>query len=50
MHLAEDSKSLASVLKAAAVPVLDLDTCRMTDVNGGRSQSILDTMLCAGYF
>ncbi|XP_031629228.1 serine protease 30-like [Contarinia nasturtii] len=44
----EDNKSMAAVLRAAAVPLLDLETCRMSDVNGGRSQSILDTMICAG--
>lgn len=48
MCLADDTKSIAPVLKAAAVPLLDLDTCRSRDVNGGRHQSILDTMLCAG--
>lgn len=49
LNLAEDNKSLAyHGLRAAAVPLLDLETCRMSDVNGGRSQSILDTMICAG--
>lgn len=49
-YLAEDKKSLAPTLRAAAVPLLDMETCRMSDVNGGRSQSILDTMICAGKF
>lgn len=48
--LAEDNKSLAPILRAASVPLLDLETCRLSDVNGGRSQSILDTMICAGLF
>lgn len=47
-YIAEDNKSLAPVLRAAAVPLLDLETCRMSDVHGGRSQGILDTMMCAG--
>lgn len=47
---AEDNRSLAPTLRAAAVPLLDMETCRMSDVNGGRSQSILDTMICAGKF
>ncbi|XP_023703024.1 serine protease 30 [Cryptotermes secundus] len=40
--------SLSQVLQVAAVPLLDLDTCRRADVYGGRRQSILDSMLCAG--
>lgn len=48
--LAEDNKSLAPVLRAAAVPLLDMETCRMSGVNRGRSQNILDTMICAGKF
>jgi hypothetical protein len=46
---AEDvDSSLSQVLQVAAVPLLDLDTCRRADVYGGRRQSILDSMLCAG--
>lgn len=48
--VAEDNNSLAPTLRAAAVPLLDMETCRMSNVNGGRSQSILDTMICAGKF
>lgn len=48
--IAEDQKSLAPVLRAAAVPLLDMETCRLSDVSGGRSQSILDTMICAGLY
>lgn len=48
--LAEDNKSLAPVLQAAAVPLLDMETCRMSGVNRGRSQNILDTMICAGEY
>lgn len=40
---------MASILRAAAVPLLDIDICRNTEVNGGRQQTILDTMLCAGF-
>ncbi|XP_069699799.1 serine protease 33-like [Periplaneta americana] len=40
--------SLSQVLQVAAVPLLDLNTCRRADVYGGRRQSILDSMLCAG--
>jgi len=47
---AEDLKSLAPTLKVAAVPLLDLETCRQSSINGGRQQEILDTMLCAGNF
>ncbi|XP_014239480.1 serine protease 33-like isoform X2 [Cimex lectularius] len=43
-----DSKSLSSTLRAASVPLLPLSTCRQADVYGGRLQSILDSMLCAG--
>lgn len=46
---AEDvDSSLSQVLQVAAVPLLDLNTCRRDDVYGGRRQSILDSMLCAG--
>ncbi|XP_022187033.1 serine protease 27 [Nilaparvata lugens] len=44
----EDLESLSGVLKAASVPLLDLSTCRQSGVYGGRVQSILDSMLCAG--
>lgn len=44
----EDKKSLASVLRAATVPLLDQATCRGSEVNGGKNQQILDSMLCAG--
>lgn len=46
---AEDRLSLAPALRAAAVPLLDTNLCRNSDVNGGRLQYILDTMLCAGF-
>lgn len=46
----EDKKSSAPVLRAAAVPLLDQNTCRSSEVNGGRNQKILDSMLCAGKF
>ncbi|XP_026471217.1 serine protease 33-like [Ctenocephalides felis] len=45
---AEDKNRPAPVLRAAAVPLLDLRTCRMSGVYGGRQQPILDTMICAG--
>lgn len=45
---AEDLKSLSSVLRVAMVPIVDTDMCRNKDINGGRSQKILDSMLCAG--
>lgn len=44
----EDKKSLAPVLRAAAVPLLDQSICRSSEVNGGKNQQILDSMLCAG--
>lgn len=44
----EDKLSLAPVLRAAAVPLLDQNTCKSSEVNGGRNQPILDSMLCAG--
>lgn len=31
------------------MPLLDTELCRNTDVTGGRQQTILDTMLCAGF-
>lgn len=40
--------SLPKVLRAAYVPLLDLETCRHDDIYGGRHQFILDSMLCAG--
>lgn len=40
---------LSPTLKAAAVPVLSLDTCRNSDIYGGKQQQILDSMLCAGH-
>ncbi|KAK9504979.1 hypothetical protein O3M35_009141 [Rhynocoris fuscipes] len=43
-----DSDSLSPVLRAASVPLLSQHTCRQADVYGGRVQSILDSMLCAG--
>lgn len=50
MHifLEDDMTSLAEVLQAASVPLLDLETCRQDNVYGGRHQFILDSMLCAG--
>ncbi|KAJ0182962.1 hypothetical protein K1T71_000938 [Dendrolimus kikuchii] len=44
----ESTESFAPVLRAAAVPVLDLTTCRKNHVLGGRQQEILDSMICAG--
>ncbi|KAJ9587080.1 hypothetical protein L9F63_028348 [Diploptera punctata] len=44
----DEVDSLSQVLQVAAVPLLDLNTCRRADVYGGRRQSILDSMLCAG--
>lgn len=49
----KDAKSVASILRAAAVPLLDQQTCRQADVHGGGGerpppQAVLDTMLCAG--
>lgn len=35
-------------MRAASVPLLSLSTCRGSEVYGGRHQSILDSMLCAG--
>ncbi|KAK6628211.1 hypothetical protein RUM43_002023 [Polyplax serrata] len=35
-------------LRAAAVPLISLDKCRSPDILGGRRQSILDSMICAG--
>ncbi|XP_053622056.1 trypsin-like isoform X2 [Plodia interpunctella] len=45
---AEGTESFAPVLRAASVPVLDLATCRKSQVLGGRQQPILDSMICAG--
>lgn len=44
----DDKQSLAPILRAAAVPLLDQNTCKSSEVNGGRNQQILDSMLCAG--
>ncbi|KAG8293042.1 trypsin-1-like [Homalodisca vitripennis] len=44
----DDLESLSDELQAASVPVLDQHTCRQSDVYGGRDQSILDSMVCAG--
>ena len=49
-HEVDNLQDIASSLRAASVPILDLNTCRKSSVNGGRSQNILDTMLCAGKF
>lgn len=46
--LEDDMTSLPKVLQAASVPLLDLETCRHSDIYGGRHQFILDSMLCAG--
>ncbi|XP_045508662.1 trypsin-like [Colias croceus] len=47
-HQGETNDNFAPVLRAAAVPILDLATCRKDQVLGGRQQAILDSMLCAG--
>ncbi|XP_075988797.1 trypsin-like [Anticarsia gemmatalis] len=47
-YQAENTENFAPVLRAAAVPVLDLATCRKNQVLGGRQQTILDSMICAG--
>lgn len=44
-----DHEVLSPTLKAAAVPVISLETCRRDGVYGGRMQQILDSMLCAGH-
>lgn len=46
--IADDLESLSDTLQVAAVPLWDLETCRRSDVYGGRDQSILDSMICAG--
>lgn len=54
LQRSQDSKSIAPILRAAAVPLLEQNTCRRSDVHGDRDdgkkqqQPILDTMLCAG--
>ncbi|GAB0087672.1 Peptidase S1 domain-containing protein [Sergentomyia squamirostris] len=48
-HKAEDVRSVASTLRVAAVPLVDLDECRKSSINGGRQQPILESMLCAGF-
>ncbi|XP_018572875.1 trypsin-like [Anoplophora glabripennis] len=45
----EITDRLSPVLRAAAVPVLSLETCRKKGIYGGRQQQILDSMLCAGH-
>ncbi|XP_030756654.1 transmembrane protease serine 3-like [Sitophilus oryzae] len=48
----QDARSpgkISPILKSAAVPILSLDTCRKEGVYGGRYQSILDSMICAGH-
>nr|CAI5819923.1 unnamed protein product [Callosobruchus analis] len=45
----DDAEVLSPVLKVAAVPVVPLDICRKKTFYGGRTQQILDSMLCAGY-
>ncbi|XP_045538497.1 trypsin I-P1 [Papilio machaon] len=44
----EGTETFAPVLRAADVPLMDLDTCRKRQVLGGRQQPILDSMICAG--
>ncbi|XP_063228973.1 urokinase-type plasminogen activator-like isoform X2 [Bacillus rossius redtenbacheri] len=44
----EDVQTQSEELHAAAVSLLNLDVCRDDAVYGGRRQSILDSMLCAG--
>ncbi|KAG6454606.1 hypothetical protein O3G_MSEX008780 [Manduca sexta] len=46
----ESNENFAPVLRAAAVPVMDLATCRKNQVLGGRQQPILDSMICAGKY
>ncbi|KAJ2943339.1 hypothetical protein O0L34_g12145 [Tuta absoluta] len=47
-YQAETTEDFAPALRAAAVPVLDLNTCRKSNILGGRQQAILDSMICAG--
>ncbi|XP_065203978.1 urokinase-type plasminogen activator-like, partial [Planococcus citri] len=43
------SSSISQVLQAASVPLLDLTTCRQSEVYGSATiQFILDSMICAG--
>ncbi|GLV41815.1 uncharacterized protein CBL_13547, partial [Carabus blaptoides fortunei] len=44
----EDVDTISDTVQAAGVPILDPDTCRRPEINGGRQQAILDTMICAG--
>nr|CAD7426257.1 unnamed protein product [Timema monikensis] len=44
----DDVESQSQSLQVAAVSLLDLATCRRSDVYGGRHQDILDSMVCAG--
>lgn len=46
---ATDIETVANILQVAAVPVISLDVCRGDNVYGGFHQTILDSMLCAGY-
>lgn len=39
---------ISPVLRTAVVPLLSSDVCRENSIYGGRQQSILDTMVCAG--
>ncbi|CAG4948952.1 unnamed protein product [Parnassius apollo] len=45
---AESTETFAPTLRAAEVPLMDLETCRKNQVLGGRQQPILDSMICAG--
>lgn len=44
-----DMEVLSKTIRAAAVPVIPLDTCRKNGIYGGFHQPILDSMLCAGH-
>lgn len=41
-------ESVSQQLRAAAVPLISLETCRKQEVYGGRVQEILESMVCAG--
>ncbi|XP_068622149.1 trypsin-like [Battus philenor] len=47
-YQAEGTETFAPILRAADVPLMDLETCRKNQVLGGRQQPILDSMICAG--
>ncbi|CAH2056129.1 unnamed protein product, partial [Iphiclides podalirius] len=47
-YQAEGTETFSPILRAAEVPLMDLDTCRKNQVLGGRQQPILDSMICAG--